>query len=168
MDVWSSGMLPAVCRLGRAHHQLQAGGGTGDEAEGRRTEVSWGERSWQLPVASSLQAFSADTLAGPWKRRSPHLEHTSPACLAHWLLSGHCDRSQFICIFWIQKSDLMLWNLAEMVTVPGRALCCLSLRATGFIFSFLFLSFLKGKHLSSLALFRAVSILSEEGKWPLT
>ena len=62
----------------------------------------------------------------------------------------------------------MSWNLAKMVTVPGRALCCLSLRATGFLFSFLFLSFLKGKNLSSLALFRAVSILSEEGKWPLT
>lgn len=65
MDVWSSGMLPAVCCLGRARHQLQASGGTGDEAEGGRTELSWGECSWQLPVASSLQAFSADTLAGP-------------------------------------------------------------------------------------------------------
>ena len=42
MDVWSSGMLPAVCCLGPAHHQLQERGGTGDEAEGGRTELSWG------------------------------------------------------------------------------------------------------------------------------
>lgn len=45
--------------------------GTGDEAEGGRTELSWGECSWQLAVASSLQAFSADTLAGPCESSDP-------------------------------------------------------------------------------------------------
>lgn len=157
-------MLPAVCCLGRTHHQLQARGGTGDEAERGRTELSWGECLRQLAVASSLQAFPADTLAGLRESRDPRTLSTRvrPASHTNSSVAAVIGRNLFAfsgfknltscCRLW-QKHGPSSRNSAVLFIFKSNWFSLLS---------FLFLSLLKGKHLSSLAVFRAVSILSEE------